>query len=72
MGWESIKVLKYVPLGPVKLRERRAWQGFAMLMVAQERQQGDAEMSEVTFLLGSDEMHVGGGADAAASRMRIQ
>lgn len=24
------------------------------------------------FLLGSDEMHVGGGADAAASRMRVQ
>lgn len=38
-------------LGPVKVRERRAWQGFAMLIVAQERPTtgGAAEMSGVAF-----------------------
>lgn len=61
-------------LGPVKVRERRAWQGFAMLIVAQERPTTGGGRRDVwgRFLLGSDEMHVGGGADAAASRIRVQ
>ena len=77
MGRKGGRVSRYSNTSPwtgqsaVKVRGRRAWQGFAMLMVAQERQQGGgAEMCAVTSSSVQTRRHVGGGADAAASRIR--